>query len=313
MGDISILQNNKYNPEGDKLLPFALIRINRDGFFVFWENTMQDILQYSEEEVLNKKRIHELLVEPEELNTALNLCISNGHSEKYLRIKRKEGGEIDCLLKFFSDYSFSNELEGFSILFIETMQVKQISEELEQKKNSLKVTFDELLESYKYIGVINRRLSMLVDTFKNIILSDDFSKSVVYIVDYLKRITGGDIAFLRSMNEADNKLYLKAYKGDPDIRPSKYVPLEKSLLVKFGLKNSPLIIDDINQMNDLSLSFWKPHHLYKSMFIYPLILEEKVYGELVAYSKNINQFRDINLNVMELLAHLSILVIKTEN
>lgn len=314
--DNQSLENINIGPSSlDKLsyiyrfLPFGFCRINRNGVFVYWGENIMKLLKYSTVEIINKIELSDLFIQPNIAKDLIEEVFSTGEAACKIFLKNKSGAKVYVHLGLFLEEK-DNPNSNIAVLVFELSSEATLEKQLENKDQSLKVTFEELLSSYKYIGSVNRHLAMLISTISEATNAKSLQHALDAIAQFLQRVTNADASFIRLADENLENLTLKAYKGPSSNRPKRNLKVVDSLFYRLKLRSELIIIPDMSKQEEYRSRGLAQNKFYKSLLLYPLCVDNRLRGMLVSYSEESNKFDHVDQHIMSILAGLTTLIVR---
>jgi PAS domain S-box-containing protein len=196
--------------------------ITRDSMDGFWIVDMQSrfldvnnaycrLIGYSRRELLKMKIADiEVWEKPDEIASHLQRIMEKGESRFLTQHRKKDGKIIDVE----ASANYANYLGGFVFVFIRDITERKQAEEkmMRNRANSKKIIETQLADSYKHLGLINRKISLLLEL-------GEFPKSkkhrqdvIDHVLNLAMNISKVPTGYLYS-SEGKGKFNLLSYRG----------------------------------------------------------------------------------------------------
>ncbi|MBD3245334.1 MAG: PAS domain S-box protein [Candidatus Moranbacteria bacterium] len=196
-------KSNKKYRELIEAIPYGIVEINKKGRIMFCNDRYLELLKLKSKQSCISKKLWQM-AQSERIKTELKLNIQNIFDKKFnpksffssFKTQKKESME----LRF--DWNFKKDKAGRIIGMI--LIVTDISEQRKSEKR--------LLESYKHLGVINRKLAILL----NLKVDESKNKKKVYkfILTSAYEISGADYCAIYQFDK-ENKKFIQLIRERP--------------------------------------------------------------------------------------------------
>lgn len=232
--------------------------ITRDSMDGFWIVDMQGqlldvndafcrFIGYKRSELL-KMRISDIEIrkKPSDIVKRLQRIKKEGESRFLTQYRKKDGRIID--VEISSNYA--NYLGGLVFVFIRDISEKKKTEDAltKNRTESKKIIERQLTESYKHLGMINRKITLLLELGKFQGSKKYKQKIIDHILNLAMHISNAHMGYLYG-SEKRGKFNLLSYEGvkDEEKEKIKIITTQTVGLLKHLIKEKRLISGDIKR------------------------------------------------------------------
>jgi PAS domain S-box-containing protein len=224
VAQLGIMKKSEKKEERDLIKETAKIyqSITRDSMDGFWIVDMQGhfldvndaycrMIGYSRRELLKMKISDvEVGVSSKDIESNLKEIKKMGEG-RFLTQHRKKSGKI---LDIEASANFANYLGGFIFIFLRDVseRLKVEAELIKNRSNSKKIIENQLTDSYKQLGLINRKISLLLEMGKFPNSKSHKQEVIDHILNLAMHILNAPTGYLYGSKEK-GKFNLLSYKG----------------------------------------------------------------------------------------------------
>lgn len=222
--------------------------VDMQGQFLDVNDAYCDLIGYSRKELL-KMKISDIEVREKTSQTIITQLkkIKNSGSDRFFIQHRKKSGEI---VDVEVSANYANYLGGFIFVFIRDISEQKKTEEILKKSQaeSKKIIEKQLAEPYKHLGLINRKISLLLELGKYPKSKKNKQKIIDHILNLAMNISKAPTGYLYG-SKARGKFNLLSCKGVEEEQKEKIKVITSHTigLLKHLIKEKGLISGDIKR------------------------------------------------------------------
>ena len=276
----------------------AIVILNKNRRIKLWNSGAEKMFGYKEDEVVDKSISLLIPKQEKELNKELNKEVEQkGHVKDFeARRLMKNKETIDVSLSLTRVIDEQKKFIGYLLIYRDISLEKRVNSELQKR-------FEAIQDAYKELGLQKRHLDYLNEILETTVAQGNIEILEKTIVSSMCLLTKCDGAILRTYDQTKDVLKLKACFGvNKKWWDKNQIYLKNSLAEEAFNNKRALIIDEVDSCSKHKGVRLLKSHLFKSLILLPLFIQNKLIGTLSLYATNTSKFRLIETDFLENMA-----------
>lgn len=226
----------------------GFVIIDSKGHFLDVNASYSSLIGYSQSELLKMSLADvEVAKKGDGISKRIQNIIKTGGDRFLIQHKKKDGTIIDI----DASANYANYLGGFIFIFIRDVSERNKAEGIlaKNRDKSRKIIEKQLTESYKHLGLINRKISLLLELGK-FPKAKGYKKELVdHILNLAMNISDAPTGYLYNNSKEKGKFNLLSCKGIEDSHKEKIKVITENTvgLLKYLIKEKGVISGDIKR------------------------------------------------------------------